>query len=109
MPTGIPAWFLLHRYWGIVTRPAGPRSSVEAQFAALQQSLGDVDWAYCPHDAGPPVCWCRKPIPGQLIEFAVRRRVDLTQSIVVGSSSADRTMAERVGARLRTALDHAGG
>ena len=72
---------------------------VEASFAQLRMLLGgDVDIACCPHDAGPPVCWCRKPIPGSVVEFAVRRGVALDQSIVVGNSAADRTMAERIGA-----------
>ena len=65
--------------------------------------LGESDLAVCPHEAGPPVCWCRKPIPGSVIEFAMRRDVDLTRSIVVGSSAADRTMAERIGARFEPA------
>jgi hypothetical protein len=26
MPTAFQTWFLLHCYWGIVTRQAGPRS-----------------------------------------------------------------------------------
>jgi hypothetical protein len=34
-----------------------------------------------------------------VLELASRRGVALTQSIVVGSSAADRTMAERIGAR----------
>ena len=60
---------------------------------------GDVEIAICSHDAGPPVCWCRKPIPGSVIDFAVRRDVALGRSIVVGTSAADRTMAERIDAR----------
>jgi histidinol phosphatase-like enzyme len=55
----------------------------------------------CPHDAGPPVCWCRKPIPGSLLEFTLRRGVALQRSIVVGGSAADRTMAERLGMTFR--------
>jgi aryl-alcohol dehydrogenase-like predicted oxidoreductase/predicted kinase len=60
---------------------------------------GDVEIAICPHDAGPPVCWCRKPIPGSVIDFAVRHDVALGRSIVVGTSATDRTIAERIGAR----------
>jgi hypothetical protein len=40
---------------------------------------------------------------GSVIEFAMRRDVDLTRSIVVGSSPADRTMAQRIGATFETA------
>ena len=66
--------------------------------------LGPVDAAVCPPAAGPPVCGCRKPIPGSVIEFALRRGVDLGKSVVVGTSAADRTMAERIGALYATSL-----
>jgi histidinol phosphatase-like enzyme/predicted kinase len=73
---------------------------VDDCFTRLRAILGvPVDVACCPHEAGPPACWCRKPIPGSVLEFAARRSVCLADSIVVGSSAADRTMAERIGAR----------
>jgi histidinol phosphatase-like enzyme len=95
----------VHGWRPQVARGELTTASVDAEFAALSRALGgEVDWAFCPHDAGPPVCWCRKPIPGQVIEFAVRRSVALDQSIVVGGAAADRTMAERVGARFQASL-----
>jgi aryl-alcohol dehydrogenase-like predicted oxidoreductase/predicted kinase/histidinol phosphatase-like enzyme len=96
----------VHAWRPQVARGETTAAFVEQGFAALLGSLGGgFDWAYCPHDAGPPVCWCRKPIPGQAIEFAIRRGVALERSIVVGSSDADRTLAERVGARFETSLE----
>jgi adenylate kinase family enzyme len=92
----------VHAWRPQVARGEMNAASVEQQFSDLGRALGEMSWAYCPHDAGPPVCWCRKPIPGQLIEFAIRRNVALQRSIVVGNSAADRTMAERVGARFET-------
>jgi histidinol phosphatase-like enzyme len=81
-------------------------SDVEACFPALRDQLGvPVTAACCPHDAGPPACWCREPIPGRVIEFADRARVDLARSIVIGLSAADRTMAERLGARFEPLSD----
>jgi histidinol phosphatase-like enzyme len=62
-----------------------------------------VDTGVCSHEAGPPACWCRKPIPGSVLAFAFRRDVDLAKSIVIGNSAADRTMAERIGSRLTPA------
>lgn len=83
-----------------VARGEVPLADVDVCFLALQRQLGvPVATGCCPHDAGPPACWCRKPIPGRVIEFADRARVDLARSIVVGSSASDRTMAERLGAR----------
>ena len=94
-------WLLfIHAWRPQVERKETTSADVEACFDRLQELLGvDADVACCPHDAGPPICWCRKPIPGSVIEFAARRAVSLTQSIVVGASAADRTMAERIGAR----------
>jgi hypothetical protein len=75
---------------------------VQADLARTRAQLGvEIDIACCPHDAGPPICWCRKPLPGLLLAFALRRGVALDQSVVVGSSAADRTMAQRLGMTFR--------
>ena len=92
-------WLLFVHAW----RPQLARSEttpadVDACFATMRKLLGDVHIACCPHDAGPPVCWCRKPIPGSVLDFASGRGVALDRSIVVGTSAADRTMAERISA-----------
>jgi aryl-alcohol dehydrogenase-like predicted oxidoreductase len=47
----------------------------------------------CPHPGGPPRCWCRPPLPGLLVEFAERNRVDLTQSTIVGTKPLHAAMA----------------
>jgi len=57
----------------------------------------DIEFAYCPHAAGPPVCWCRKPLPGLILQFAFRYRLALDQCVFIGRSPADRTLAERLG------------
>jgi aryl-alcohol dehydrogenase-like predicted oxidoreductase len=94
-------WLLfVHAWRPQVARKEITLEDVDAHFATMREMLGvPVDFACCPHDAGPPVCWCRKPIPGSVLEFASRRGVALSRSIVMGSSAADRTMAERIGAR----------
>jgi aryl-alcohol dehydrogenase-like predicted oxidoreductase len=90
----------VHAWRPQVARGEITSSDVESSFVRLRELLGgEVDVACCPHDAGPPVCWCRKPIPGSVIEFATRRGVALEKSIVIGTSSADKTMAERIGAK----------
>ena len=100
-------WLLfVHAWRPQLARNETTPQEVEACFARMRELLGDaVDIACCPHDAGPPVCWCRKPIPGSVLEFAVRRDVALGQSIVVGASAADRTMAERIGGEFRSSTD----
>ena len=90
----------VHAWRPQIARGETTLDEVSACFAALGEQLGmAIETACCPHDAGPPVCWCRKPIPGSVIEFAIRRGVSLHRSVVIGSSAADRTMAERIGAR----------
>lgn len=83
-------WRVFAHAW----RPRGSAPELPAEF-------GTVDVAVCTHEAGPPVCWCRKPIPGSALEFVTRHGVDPTRSIVVGDSAADGTMAERIGASFR--------
>ena len=99
-------WLLFVHAW----RPQVERGDTTAEHVTaclqrLEELLGAADSAYCPHDAGPPRCWCRKPIPGSVVEFALRRDVSLSRSIVVGLSAADRTMAERLGAQHATFAD----
>ena len=93
-------WLLFAHAWRPrLARAETSLSEVETELAQLREQLGgDIEIACCPHDAGPPICWCRKPIPGSVIEFAIRCGVRLGDSIVVGGSPADRTMAERIGA-----------
>ena len=97
-------WLLfVHAWRPQIARGETNVEEVAACFAELGKQLGvSIDTACCAHDAGPPICWCRKPIPGSVIDFAIRRGVALDRSVVMGSSAADRTMAERIGARLET-------
>lgn len=60
---------------------------------------GPVEGALCPHPGGPPVCWCRPPLPGLPLAFARAHDVDPTRSTLVGSSPAHRTLANAIGAR----------
>lgn len=59
----------------------------------------DVARAACTHPGGPPICWCRPPLPGLLLAFARKERVDLARLTVVGTSAAHRQLAAAVGAR----------
>jgi len=61
---------------------------------------GPVESALCPHAAGPPRCWCRPPLPGLPLAFARMHGVDVSRSILVGTSPAHRTLATTLGTRL---------
>ena len=45
---------------------------------------------YCPHAAGPPQCWCRKPLPGLGVSLTHRQHLDPTACIYVGDGLARR-------------------
>lgn len=51
----------------------------------------------CPHAAGPPVCWCRPPLPGLIQALARAHNIDLSRSTLVGTGPAHRTLAKTVG------------
>jgi aryl-alcohol dehydrogenase-like predicted oxidoreductase len=76
----------------------------DAGFMRLQEMLGvSIDVLYCPHGAGPPVCWCRKPLPGLGVVFIQRHELDPDQCIYVGSGPQDPGFARRLGFRYREA------
>src|SRR5207247_108610 len=77
-------WRLFVHVWRPqVARKETTLAEVDDCSTRLRELLGeDIDIACCPHDAGPPVCWCRKPIPGSVLEFVSRRGISLARSIV---------------------------
>jgi hypothetical protein len=81
-------------------------AAIEAAFAAIGEKLGvEFDLAFCPHGAGPPRCWCRKPLPGLGVLMLDRHRVDAARSIYVGNGPQDAAFARKLGLPLRTRLD----
>ncbi len=79
---------------------------VDACFAALPELLGlPIEVLYCPHGAGPPVCWCRKPLPGLGVLFIQRHRLDASQCEYVGEGAQDPGFARRLGFRYRGVID----
>lgn len=99
---------LLRRYhdrnWRILFTAWRPHASgdvaesVAACADALRAQLGfDAAFASCPHPAGPPVCWCRKPLPGLVLEFLWKHGIGPTDCRLIASAPPDRTMAERCG------------
>ena len=53
--------------------------------------------AACPHPAGPPICWCRKPLPGLGVVLVRRHALDPARCIYVGTGSQDPGFARRLG------------
>lgn len=92
-------WLLFAQAWRPqLSEGETSEEDVVGCFARVRELLGlEIDLRYCSHPAGPPICWCRKPLPGLPLEFAVPRGVDLGRSIAVGRARADRTQAQRLG------------
>ncbi|HEY6359577.1 MAG TPA: aldo/keto reductase [Vicinamibacterales bacterium] len=79
---------------------------VAAVFARMQEVLGlSIEVEYCPHGAGPPTCWCRKPLPGLGVVFIQRHHLDASQCIYVGAGAQDPGFARRLGFQYRKADD----
>jgi aryl-alcohol dehydrogenase-like predicted oxidoreductase/histidinol phosphatase-like enzyme/predicted kinase len=99
------------RLLGLAWRPeiadqALTHEQVDATFARMQQLLGlSIEMLYCPHSAGPPVCWCRKPLPGLGVVFVQRHRLDPSRCIYVGTGPQDPGFARRLGFQCRDAGD----
>jgi aryl-alcohol dehydrogenase-like predicted oxidoreductase len=55
--------------------------------------------ALCRHGGGPPVCWCRPPLPGLPLALAHAHGLDPTASELHGTSAAHRALAAAIGAR----------
>jgi aryl-alcohol dehydrogenase-like predicted oxidoreductase len=100
-------WLLFAHAWRPqIARGTTTREAADEELARTRAALGvDIAVACCPHDAGPPICWCRKPLPGSILGFAIPRGVALDRSIIVGRSAADRTMAQRLGATFQSLGD----
>jgi aryl-alcohol dehydrogenase-like predicted oxidoreductase/predicted kinase len=81
-------------------RPEGDVAELDRAVAAVAaEARGPVEAAVCPHPGGPPVCWCRPPLPGMPLVFARAHGLDLGRSIVIGASPAHRTLANALGSR----------
>ncbi len=60
----------------------------------------------CTHPAGPPVCWCRSPLPGILELHARRLELNPALCTLVSAKPTDRTLGTRMGvARIASAAE----
>jgi aryl-alcohol dehydrogenase-like predicted oxidoreductase len=92
----LTAWSRTHAIAGTSWMPG---VSADA-FAGLVSKLGElvgvpIVAAHCAHPAGPPVCWCRKPLPGLALWLAHAHGLDLARSLCVGGGPADKGFALR--------------
>lgn len=57
----------------------------------------DIDFAFCPHQSAPPVCYCRKPAVGFGVHFINKYKLNPADCIFVGDMTTDKTFATRCG------------
>jgi len=75
---------------------------IAARYTRLRDAIGaPIDISYCPHPAGPPICWCRKPLPGLGVVLIDRYKLDPAQCIYVGAGPQDPGFARRLGFQYR--------
>jgi aryl-alcohol dehydrogenase-like predicted oxidoreductase/histidinol phosphatase-like enzyme len=87
---------------------AGTRTpdQAEAVLTRMREWLDvEMDTMYCPHGAGPPVCWCRKPLPGLAVVAIVRHQLDPARCLFVGDGPQDPGFARRLGFYYRPAAE----
>ena len=87
-----------HPIAGTTWQPGLAAADVPALAARVGALAGAaIELLACAHPPGPPVCWCRKPLPGLALAFARARGVDLSRSLCLGRGPADRGFALRAG------------
>lgn len=80
-------------------------ADVQASFAAVGARFElPVDLDVCPHGAGPPRCWCRKPLPGLGVVLIHRHALDPAQCLFVGDGPQDAAFARKLGFQHVTTL-----
>ena len=95
-----------HPIGATLWRPGASPDAIAALAARLCDELGcSIDVRYCAHPAGPPICWCRKPLPGLALALARAHDLDPSRTIHLGKSPADRGFALRAGMRFATVED----
>ena len=78
--------------------------AVRAAFTRVRSALRvPMEIEFCPHAAGPPTCWCRKPLPGLGVQFIQRHRLDPARCVYVGAGPQDPGFARRLGFQYRNA------
>jgi hypothetical protein len=77
----------------------------ETELAALEARVtaAGATLAICVHPPGPPMCWCRPPLPGLLLAFARAAGVELARSELHGATEVHEVLGQVVGARVHYA------
>lgn len=84
--------------WAIAWRPGATEAVTQALAERAALALQAPVWLrVCPHLAGAPVCWCRKPLPGLPLTLMAEHRIAAQDVRYVGNSALDASFARRLG------------
>jgi aryl-alcohol dehydrogenase-like predicted oxidoreductase/predicted kinase len=72
--------------------------------AAIEREGLAMDVDFCPHGAGPPRCWCRKPLPGLGVQLIHRHQLSPQRCLYIGAGSQDAGFARKLGFTHATSL-----
>jgi aryl-alcohol dehydrogenase-like predicted oxidoreductase/histidinol phosphatase-like enzyme len=99
-------WRLLGLSWQpAIADGTATVETVEAVLAHVrEQAALPIEIAYCPHGGGPPICWCRKPLPGLGVAFIRRYLLDAPACVYIGTGPQDASFAQRLGFQYRDAV-----
>ncbi len=95
-PAALEALARWPRIAGTTWQPGATADAIAALAGALSTRAG-ITLLACTHPAGPPICWCRKPLPGLAMAFAHAHDIDLSKTLHMGKGPADRGFALRAG------------
>lgn len=103
-------WRVLALSWQPEVEAGSRRADdVRTTFARVCELTGvPIELEYCPHPAGPPICWCRKPMPGLGVVFIHRHRLDAAQCLYAGEGPHDAAFARKLGFQFREAREFFG-
>jgi hypothetical protein len=106
VPADVP---LLFFGWKPVGVDEAWRAAAAKSIAPLQEIVGalgaarrPIEIAMCTHAGGPPMCWCRPPLPGLWLDFARRHAIDPRLSLFLATTPTQRTMAKSLGIKTIT-------
>ena len=106
-PEGLALRALLDRHRGAPILSFGfaegrLSEKLAAGVKALAAELGvPVRLEVCSHGGGPPICWCRPPLPGLVVPWMRACSIDPAATTLVGTAPSHRAMARGLGVIFR--------
>lgn len=100
---------VIHSWRPVIDEGTATREHVDEAMRRVVDQLGvPMEFLYCSHRAGPPVCWCPSPLPGLGALAIERYGIDPSASLCVGRGPHDAGFARKLGLPYRNAAEFFG-